>query len=203
MGEHLPCKQGVKSSNLSISMKIAKSAAAAGRHRHPMDACVQSDGYGGRGMDDRRASMSEQSDFLCERSVANLTILLRTLKTAYRKQYLIDQISKTSEGNHRKVISNKVKVNNPPICVTLYTSWLSEEERRVDALALRADERRDKLRKAAERSTYPLTRRSLNGETHMSEPHVSVRQSITYGGEPGELKHLSSRRKGKKNRYRK
>ena len=113
MGEHLPCKQGVKSSNLSISMKIAKSAAAAGRHRHPMDACVQPDGYGGRGMDDRRASMSEQSDFLCERSAANLTILLRTLKTAYRKQYLIDQISKTSEGNHRKVISNKVKVNNP------------------------------------------------------------------------------------------
>ena len=64
----------------------------------------------------------------------------------------------------------------------------------MDALALRADERRDKLRKAAGRSTYPLIRRSLNGETHMSEPHVSVRQSITYGGEPGELKHLSSRR---------
>ena len=27
--------------------------------------------------------------------------------------------------------------------------WLSEQERRVDALALRAEERRDKLRKAA------------------------------------------------------
>ena len=27
--------------------------------------------------------------------------------------------------------------------------WLSEEERMVDALALRADERRDKLRKAS------------------------------------------------------
>ena len=43
--------------------------------------------------------------------------------------------------------------------------WLSEEERRVDALALRADERRDKLRKAAGRSKYSLIRRSLNGET--------------------------------------
>ena len=80
--------------------------------------------------------------------------------------------------------------------------WLSEEERRVDALALRAEERRDKLRKAAGRSKYPWIRRSLNGETHMSNPHVSIRQSITYGGEPGELKHLSSRRKRKKHRYR-
>ena len=43
--------------------------------------------------------------------------------------------------------------------------WLSEEERRVDALALRADERRDKLRKAAGSSKYTLIRRSLNGET--------------------------------------
>ena len=45
----------------------------------------------------------------------------------------------------------------------------SEEERRVDALALRADERRDKLRKASGRSKYPLIRRYLNGETH----HIS------------------------------
>ena len=67
----------------------------------------------------------------------------------------------------------------------------------MDALALRADERRDKLRKATGRSKYPLIRRYLNGETHMSIPHVSIRQSITYGGEPGELKHLSSRRKRK------
>ena len=32
---------------------------------------------------------------------------------------------------------------------------LSEEGRRADALALGAEERRDKLRKAAGRSTYP------------------------------------------------
>ena len=76
---------------------------------------------------------------------------------------------------------------------------LSCKERREDALALRADERRDKLRKAAGRSKYPLSRRYLNGETHMRRPHVSIRQSITYGREPGELKHLSSRRKRKKN----
>ena len=78
---------------------------------------------------------------------------------------------------------------------------LSEEERRVDALALRADERRDKLRKASGRSKYPLIRRYLNGETRLSKPQSSIRQSITYGREPGELKHLSSRRKRKKTRF--
>ena len=68
-------------------------------------------------------------------------------------------------------------------------------------MALRADERRDKLRKVTGRSKYPLIRECLNGETHMRIPHVSIRQSITYGREPGELKHLSSRRKRKKNRF--
>ena len=48
-----------------------------------------------------------------------------------------------------------------------------EKERRVDALALRADERRDKLRKASGRSKYPLIRRSLNGETYLSVPQVT------------------------------
>ena len=43
---------------------------------------------------------------------------------------------------------------------------LSKKERRVDALAPRAEERRDKLRKAMVRSKYPLTHGSLNGETH-------------------------------------
>ena len=68
----------------------------------------------------------------------------------------------------------------------------------MDALALRADERRDKLRKASGRSKYPMIRRYLNGETHWSKPPVSIREYITYGREPGELKHLSSRRKRKK-----
>ena len=80
---------------------------------------------------------------------------------------------------------------------------LSKKERRVDALALRAEERRDKLRKATGRSKYLAIRGYLNGETHMRRPHVSIRQSITYGREPGELKHLSSRRKRKKHRFRK
>ena len=68
----------------------------------------------------------------------------------------------------------------------------------VDALALRADERRDKLRKASGRSKYPLIRRYLNGETYMRRPHVTYTESIGIRREPGELKHLSSRRKRKK-----
>ena len=53
----------------------------------------------------------------------------------------------------------------------------------------------DKLRLGA---NIRMTRRCPNGETHVRRPYVSIRQSITYGGEPGELKHLSSRRKRKK-----
>ena len=79
--------------------------------------------------------------------------------------------------------------------------WLSYKERRVDALALRADERRDKLRKASGRSKYPLIRRYLNGETRLSKPQSLHGESIAMQGEPGELKHLSSRRRRKKTRF--
>ena len=64
-------------------------------------------------------------------------------------------------------------------------------------MALRADERRDKLRKAVGRSKYPAIHGYLNGGTHMDRLHVSITESIGYGREPGELKHLSSRRKRK------
>ena len=77
----------------------------------------------------------------------------------------------------------------------------SKKEHRADALALKADERRDKLRKASGRGKYPMIRRCLNGGTHLRKPQVSIRQSITYGREPGELKHLSSQRRRKKTRF--
>ena len=82
-----------------------------------------------------------------------------------------------------------------------YLNWSSYKERRVDALALRADERRDKLRKAAVRSKYPLTRRCLNGETRLSKPQSSYSESIAVCREPPELKHLSRARKRKKTRF--
>ena len=77
----------------------------------------------------------------------------------------------------------------------------SKEGRRADALAPGAEERRDKLRKAAVRSKYPLNRRCLNGETRLKELQSSMRESIAHGGEPPELKHLSRARKRKKHRF--
>ena len=44
--------------------------------------------------------------------------------------------------------------------------WSSKKERMVDALALEAEEGRDKLRKAAGGSKYSAIRRYPNGETH-------------------------------------
>ena len=65
-------------------------------------------------------------------------------------------------------------------------------------MALRAEERRDKLRKAAVRSKYPMTRRYLNGETRLSKPQSPYTEYIGIRREPAELKHLSRRRKRKK-----
>ena len=46
-----------------------------------------------------------------------------------------------------------------------------------------------------------MIRRCLNGETHLGNPQVPTHESIVCRGEPAELKHLSRRRKGKKNRF--
>ena len=126
--------------------------------------------------------------------------------------YLENCIYETSRIRKRKIETkrgaveiqrtrNKPSNTKPSDSNAILSERPSKKERRVDALALRADERRDKLRKASGRSKYPMIRRYLNGGTHMRRPHVSIRQSITYGGEPGELKHLSSRRKRKKHRF--
>ncbi len=57
-----------------------------------------------------------------------------------------------------------LKISSPHPQVNIV--WSSYKERRVDALALRADERRDKLRKASGRSKYPLIQ--------ISSPHPQV-----------------------------
>ena len=64
-------------------------------------------------------------------------------------------------------------------------------------MALRADERRDKLRKAAGSGKYTSIRRYLNGATRQRRPLSLYDESIVIKREPGELKHLSSRRKRK------
>ena len=65
----------------------------------------------------------------------------------------------------------------------------------MDALALSADEGRGTLRKVSGSCAQALIRECPNGETHMSDPHVSCPEHIGVGGEPGELKHLSTPRK--------
>ena len=63
-----------------------------------------------------------------------------------------------------------------------------------NALALRGDEGRDKLRKATGIGTYELIRGYPNGTTHHAEGMVFCCKTE---GEPGELKHLSTWRKRK------
>ena len=114
------------------------------------------------------------------------------MKVYGNKQQICKPRTKGCNAMHLKISSPHPQAN---------IVWSSYKERRVDALALRADERRDKLRKASGRSKYPLIRRYLNGETRLRSPQSSIRQYITYGREPAELKHLSRRRKRKKHRF--
>ena len=129
--------------------------------------------------------------------------LLLTRHQTYPKDRKIDANFADMEIIHIKIGSHESDKKESSCNATHeWRKKLSKKERRVDALAPRAEERRDKLRKAAGRSKYPVSRRYLNGETRLSIPQSSIRQSITYGREPGELKHLSSRRKRKKHRFR-
>ena len=67
-----------------------------------------------------------------------------------------------------------------------------KEGRAVDALALGGEEGRDKRRNSTGRCKCPLIRGNPNGATRLLEWQASFN-----GGEPGELKHLSNRRKRK------
>ena len=72
-----------------------------------------------------------------------------------------------------------------------------EEGHPGDALALRGEEGRSTLRKARGRCERSVIPGFPNGATHpWSDLRVSSSETIGGRGEPGELKHLSSRRKG-------
>ena len=120
----------------------------------------------------------------------------RTEKKETSRHPRLKRLIETNSKNPRKNQEPTTHLYN-----AMYKCRSSEQERRVDALALRADERRDKLRKASGRSKYPLIRRYLNGETWLSNPQSTYGEYIAIRWEPGELKHLSSRRKRKKNRF--
>ena len=71
----------------------------------------------------------------------------------------------------------------------------------MDAQAPSADEGRGKLRKATVSRKQAKTRRYPNVETRQNEVLSRHDESIVMSGGPGELKHLSTRRKRKKDRF--
>ena len=64
---------------------------------------------------------------------------------------------------------------------------VKQKERRANALAPGAEEGRDKLRKAAGRSTYPSIRRYPNGETRIDRLYAACTEYIGVRGEPSEI----------------
>ena len=106
----------------------------------------------------------------------------------------------TTNNKSRKECESMIyiaKENKRPVDGYLIGDRSSRKGRRTDALALRAEERRDKLRKAVGRSKYPVIHGCLNGETRLAKSQSPYAEYIGMRGEPGELKHLSSRRKRK------
>ncbi len=92
------------------------------------------------------------------------------MKTEYRR--------KKEERHHKKAKKKKEIKKVKEACHARQAERTkkrsSKEEHRADALALRAEERRDKLRKAAGSGIYTLIRRCLNGETHAGRARVSI-----------------------------
>ena len=85
------------------------------------------------------------------------------------------QARQSKEERRRGELKKRpLRENRDPATLCWETERLSKNEHRVDALALRAEERRDKLRKAAGRSKYPMISGYLNVGTHMERLHVSM-----------------------------
>ncbi len=76
------------------------------------------------------------------------------------------------------------------------TGWISYEERTVDAWVPNAEEGRGTLRKAPARGVRPQEpEMSEWGNPRGGQARASSGEHILWRGEPGELKHLSTRRK--------
>ena len=96
------------------------------------------------------------------------------MKAMEQKQCNKKQCNKVNavKGSEKKAVKQKQ-------CETKQESrkadqGLSKKGHGADALALGAEERRDKLRKAAGRSKYPVIRGYLNGGTHTERLRVSA-----------------------------
>ena len=135
----------------------------------------------------RECNRSETSKF-AEKQIGNAYIYSSDLRQIYLADTHTDETRSVLEVGSERLHK-------------LYKNWSSKKERKENALALGADERRGKLRKASGRRKQPSIRRYLNGETYLSKPQGSVCKSIAYGRERCELKHLSSSRRRKKTRF--
>ena len=138
-----------------------------------------------------------------------LQIVVSLLQTFQRNSYYFKRwvfVAKATKPNFPLIVSCSHILTNVWSQQTehqrkILPNWSSKKEHKENALALGADERRGKLRKASGRCKQPSIRRFLNGETYLSKPQVSMRESIAYGRERCELKHLSSSRRRKKTRF--
>ena len=142
LGEHLPCKQGVKSSNLSIST----------RQIHLADLYLEN-----RILKWKISNLGFILRLRIDIEDPELTMIERS-KTHMEVITLYDtMLENRSYQTIMDVILHCLKEEFWSRCISSAHSseWLSCVGRRADALALRAEERRDKLRKAAVRSTYP------------------------------------------------
>ena len=102
-------------------------------------------------------------------NTAERAVRVSTLKIEQRNNCEIEVKNQSDRRNSKKKFFCRVKNYKFEERTKDYT-WSSYKGRRANALALGADEGRDKLRKAAVRSKYPLTRRYPNGETHLRRP---------------------------------
>ena len=88
MGEHLPCKQGVESSNLLVSTMIIMRAAESGSDVSTSE-LAQASGNIDPTQDIRRISVTKKMRSIFESGCSNkknIIITHRTLKTEYRKR---------------------------------------------------------------------------------------------------------------------
>ena len=151
LGERLPCKQEVTSSNLVISIwEIILYFFS--------DDCTLKTTHWINDEIDCKRSISQTSE--CVKIGYENNILIKIEKIILNNKCLgANEKNSYKWGKTRPATHATVAIHRK-----MYKR-LSEEERRVDALALRAEEGRDKLRKALVRSKYPMIQRYPNGET--------------------------------------
>ena len=117
LGEHLPCKQGVKSSNLSISIRNLM--------------IKFRDTY----LENR---ILNRNELIIQLNIKTSEIKCKITQFNWLKWIQFQQKQITVYNAIYQLLSVRKNL--------IFATRSSEEERRVDALALRADERRDKLR---------------------------------------------------------